>query len=498
MNRAIVMSLEGKRAIVLAPGGRFVRVPRRPEFQIGDEIELEVAEEQPGLGLRKLVRNRSFAAAIASCAAVVLLLIGFWSFRTPPVVAYVSMDVNPSVELGIDAKERVRELQALNADAEPIVAAVRYKGEDVETVTAELAEEMAARHLLNGGESEVVLASVLVRNAEKRWEAEVTEKMKRAIETAGAKAEPDASGTLEPAAGTAPEITTVSVPKEVRDEAKANGLSAGKMAFWLKAESQGHDVPLEALKHRSMKKIASSWGGVKQVLGGDADSSANGGEDWKALLEKAQDKVRQMQESRKQEPNGQAEDHKGHGGGRQDRSGKSPDPGSVKSGSWKGSSNGTGCPGWGRDRKEDNNQGRNGQARDHDRNESNGKTSANGRDSDAAVTVSGPAAATGSAGGQGNWGNGGSHSNSGRNGPGSGNTSGHSNGKTDGGNDRNNRNRGNDGNNDWNKNGRDNDNVKVNDSQKDGRSNGQKGKNDGRKEASGRDSGDDRGGDSGK
>ena len=336
MNRAVIMSLEGSRAIVLAEGGRFLRVPRQPQYEVGDEIELEPEEAAPGRR-RTIVRRRTFLVAAASCAAAVMLIASVWTFRTPPVVAYVTMDINPSLELGIDGKEKVRSLEALNADAEPIVESVSFKGKDVETVAAELAAELASRHLLSGPDSEVVLASVPMRDVSKQWEAEVTGKLKRAIEAAGtepptatapadaaetggadapatgtgpaaAQGTPGAAGEASGqagagspeagegertaaaagshAAGSAPKVTTVSVPKEVREAARQNGVSAGKMAFWLKAESEGHDVALDTLKKESLKKIAASWGGVGQVLegGGSGTSDGTSGDEWMRLL----------------------------------------------------------------------------------------------------------------------------------------------------------------------------------------------------------------------
>lgn len=301
MTRGIVMSLEGKRAVVLAPGGQFASVPRREHYRIGDEVEFDAAAADAPARRRRI---RAFSGAAAACVAACLLIAGSVWLRAPSVVAYVSLDVNPSVELGIDGKERVRVLQALNRDAEPIVAALKYKGKDVGEVAEELADELAERHLLRGGDSEVVLASVAVGKVDDAWQAEVTGKMKQAIEKAGSASAPDAIPDATPDAtpGTdtgaaarekaAPEVTTLSLPKEIREKAKANGVSAGKMAFWLKAESQGHEVSLDELKTHSLKKIAASWGGVKQVLGDGSTASGGEAEEWKKLLQQAEGKER--------------------------------------------------------------------------------------------------------------------------------------------------------------------------------------------------------------
>ncbi|CAM3823040.1 anti-sigma factor domain-containing protein [Cohnella lubricantis] len=325
MNRAVVMSLEGKKAVVLAPGGQFIRVPNRERLQVGDEIELEEGAQR--LGVRGNTRRRVWTAGSAACAAAILLLAGSLWLRPSPVVAYVSMDVNPSFELGIDSKERVVELQALNRDAEPIVAELKFKGKDVGEVAEVIAEELAERELLVGADSEVVLASVAVKKVDEQWEAEVTDKLRQAIEKAGTTEPADpADPTGEGAAAgegtavgngsqpsTAPEVTTISLPKEVREEAKENGVSAGKMAFWLKAESQGHQVSLEELKNSSMKKIAESWGGVKQVFGDSELSSSEGSSDWKNLLQNAQEIAKDKAKEKEKEEEKEKEKEKEKG-----------------------------------------------------------------------------------------------------------------------------------------------------------------------------------------
>ncbi|MBN2979996.1 anti-sigma factor domain-containing protein [Cohnella algarum] len=307
MKRAVIMSLEKKEAIALAPGGRFVRIRRRPHFRIGDEIEWESELQAADRGF--FANRKRVFASCASAAALVLLLVGLWAFRTPPVVAYVTMDVNPSVEFGLDSNENVRELHAINGDARPIVEAVAdYKGKPVAEVTARLAAELASRKLLSA-DGEVVLASVAVGKVDVDWEAEVIGEIEEAIRQAARQASEGAEQL--------PEITVVSVPEEVREEAIKSGVSAGKMAFWLKAESQGHEVPLETLRRESLKTIASDWGGVDRVLAGtgNENGSATGNEagtesesasadkekgkdEWKALVEASKAKVEEDKKQR--------------------------------------------------------------------------------------------------------------------------------------------------------------------------------------------------------
>jgi hypothetical protein len=252
MTRGTVVALNKRTAVVLMPDGQFIRVKRMAQFVVGEEIYDHTAVRSVPRIRQRLLQTGAFASVI------LLVLFGFLLFRTPPVVAYVTMDINPSIELGLDSKERVRELRAVNEDAQEIIAGMKYRGQNLESVMNELARKLVDQHILTLDDGEIVIASVPVRVVEEQWEIRVAEKMKQILTEATKRENPEQLETLD--------VTTVFLPEEVRDEAEANGVSSGKMAFWLISRSQGHELTLETLKSQSLKKIAASWGGVNKVM----------------------------------------------------------------------------------------------------------------------------------------------------------------------------------------------------------------------------------------
>lgn len=278
MNRGTIMALDNKTAVVLTPGGEFIKVRKLPGYEIGAEITFQVRRN--AAKLRRLLQGGVGAAVLLA------FFFGFWFMQPPSVVAYVSMDVNPSVEIGLDEEMNVRKLRAVNPDAEAIIAEVKFKGEDLETVMQALAARMVAAQLLTTEGSEIVIASVPVKSVAADWELKVTEKM-RAVLSEAAKPQNDGQSIVEI------EVTTISVPLEIRKLANEQGVSSGKMAFWLAAESQGHAVPIDTLKEQSLKKIAEEWGGVDEVLGDDAKRKKDA-DVWKERLHEAKNKLSSM------------------------------------------------------------------------------------------------------------------------------------------------------------------------------------------------------------
>lgn len=357
MNRGTVMEKSAGSAVVMTPDGQFVRVKASSETEIGDEISWSAQDRltaAPGF----LSRRRLRIAYAASAAVLLFLCVALWSFRAPPVVAYVSMDVNPSLEFGLDAKERVRQLRAVNEDALAIVENIPYKGEPVERVAQAVAQKLSDSKILAPGGGEVVIASVRLRTVDEEWEHQVTEKIEQALQNA-------VSAFSDPAAASGGlDIETVFLPVEVRKEAEAQGISSGKMAFLLAAESGGHQVAVDELKKESVRSVASSWGGLKKVLE-DGNIQKEDKDAWKKLLEQQKEK-RKRQEAESSASPKSSDNRKGGSNKAEDKKG-----GKGKSGNGKN------------DDKDDDkgNKGKNGKGRggkDDDEDEAKGTGSGNG------------------------------------------------------------------------------------------------------------------------
>lgn len=99
----------------------------------GTVIEME-QKANTNKGKNKALR---VCAAIAAAAAMLVMgvLIGRGSGHTPlyasDVAAIISLDVNPSVELRVDATEKVLAAEAHNADGEAVLAGMELAGTEL-------------------------------------------------------------------------------------------------------------------------------------------------------------------------------------------------------------------------------------------------------------------------------------------------------------------------------------------------------------------------------
>lgn len=107
----IVMKIEKNTAVIMKNGGEFVSLPASQSWKTGDVILLPE-------------KRRSFRPlyTAAACLALVFTLSAGSFHYYYAQTSLVSIDVNPSIELGINRFNRVVETRALNPEGEQILA----------------------------------------------------------------------------------------------------------------------------------------------------------------------------------------------------------------------------------------------------------------------------------------------------------------------------------------------------------------------------------------
>lgn len=255
MNKGVVMEVSGTSIIVMTPSGSFERIPaKNRSCEVGEEI---VYAARPAG-----IRQPAFAAVSVFVAAVVFCMMLFTgipaAFADKSVVAYVSIDINPSLELGLDKREKVRELRGLNAKGQEVVQNVSYKGKSLDEVADKLLQKAEEMELFKAGEGDIIIASTQVKETSDLTDEAITEHLKQQVLTHVVMKHPDTADKFEVAAFT--------VPAEVRETAQENGLSLGKYSVYLNAKSVGHDVKVEDLQEQSIHNLAKEAGGMTKLV----------------------------------------------------------------------------------------------------------------------------------------------------------------------------------------------------------------------------------------
>lgn len=256
------MEVGERHAIVLTDSGAFIRVPRRGRtLAVGEEIELP-APRARSLQRRTVIWSSTAAAAVALVFFLYALLPSF----TPPVsarpVAYISIDINPGVELGLDAHSRVVEARGYTEHSSEWLDGLGLVGLPLESAVGAVMEAAQQSLLKERAEADIVITSVLVDDTAPIKESELQEKARTEVDRVIREYHAEEAESYR--------VTVWSAPKEVLEEAKEAGLSAGKMTFLLKAKASGVDVTAEELKKGTIRDIAKKYED-KQLLAPDPE-----------------------------------------------------------------------------------------------------------------------------------------------------------------------------------------------------------------------------------
>ncbi len=245
MNKGVVMDVLSEReAIVLTSDGQFLKVaPQKSGFQIGEEVAYSITQ-------RSLAGKKRFGSSmrwIASIAAVFLVffigLPGYFGLNigSQEVEAYVSVDINPSVEFGINSHKKVVNVKALNAEAEELLEIIQEKtvDQDLSQAINYLILESKIRGFINEDTRVIISTTKLKENVDLN---EIEEKITEVV------AEQEKENTPI-------QITSIETSTKFREEALKNGLTAGKFAVYVTAKSSGNNVSIDEVKKESVKQM---------------------------------------------------------------------------------------------------------------------------------------------------------------------------------------------------------------------------------------------------
>ena len=210
--KAVVMEIRDGYAAVLVKGGSIERI-RDKGYKPGQEIEMP----------RKIIEFSGAFRIMTAAAAFILLFFGagITYRRNIKESAYVTVDVNPSLEYAINKKCKVLNVTALNDDAKAIAKSLQdngIKGEDLGAALESTKAELYKAGFLGEEKDNVMLVSVISDDILVRKD------LKLAAETVAS--EEDI------------EVFVVESTMSERKEAKEQGVSTGRYEVSKKAADE--------------------------------------------------------------------------------------------------------------------------------------------------------------------------------------------------------------------------------------------------------------------
>ncbi len=232
-DKGIVVKVKNSYCIVLTEDGTYHKVPvSGSNVRVGAEIEFAP------------VTWLTYVKPVLMVASILILALGFSLYQmsaTSHAVAYVSLDINPSIELEVDQNLKVLHVYSLNDGAEKMVSVLRLQGIDLYTSVSRIMAEAVRKGYLKPGQKNYVLSTVTVNNdAPDTFNYDVfTRNLETAVENKGIDIE----------------IIVLSTDMPTRNKAKNQGLSPGKLMIYQNAVASGEKLTLEQVKQNSLSNL---------------------------------------------------------------------------------------------------------------------------------------------------------------------------------------------------------------------------------------------------
>ncbi len=245
MITGMVVEIKAKTCIILTPDGQFREIPLPPGgVRLGEEISYAPRRRHP-------IWQPVMAAA---CLLILLgagLLYHGWLTRA---VAFVSMDINPSVEMVLDRREYVCEAKGLNAAGEILLSRAMVVGRPLEEAINTLLTRAVQSSYLLPSQNNVVLTTITTKNGQEPalQPGKIYQTIVESLQSTGVPAE----------------VVVETAAPEIRRQARKLGLSTGRYLIHVEGSKKGLDIGLEELKREGMASLEKKKGIViGEVLG---------------------------------------------------------------------------------------------------------------------------------------------------------------------------------------------------------------------------------------
>lgn len=228
--KGIVSKISGDKCMIITKDGEFRRVPLPPgPVRVGQEIQVSSFEWS------------AFTKYALIAASLLIAVFGVTLFRlaaqaTP--VAYVSLDINPSLEIAVDKAAKVVDISAFNQDAKPLLNNLDYQEKDVYTVLSMLLQRAIELKYVAPDRPNLVVSSVV--------EVDPQNVLLDTARLQDAVASPLKGKPLKAS------VVVYKAKKQDREAARKVNLSTGKYLFYEDERKSGAKITLEEVKEQSL------------------------------------------------------------------------------------------------------------------------------------------------------------------------------------------------------------------------------------------------------
>ncbi|MDR6226033.1 anti-sigma factor domain-containing protein [Desmospora profundinema] len=227
--------------VVLTPEGTFLKVPKRVDAEVGQEIAFEEVKK-PFLPMALPGKTAMVGGVVAAIVLLAVFLPLLWIPTDAHAETYVYIDLNTSLELGVDKNSQVVEVRAFNPAGEALIQGLDWKGVPINQMVVMVLNRAQEQGYLKPHDR-IIVSQVDKQKQDPEVSSKTLDEIKESI-------------------GGDPELTqsnvdlyTLPLPDVLKAEAEKTGLSPAKYAVWILAKRNGLDIAVDQLLELSMSEV---------------------------------------------------------------------------------------------------------------------------------------------------------------------------------------------------------------------------------------------------
>jgi hypothetical protein len=240
--KGVVCRVKSSSVVVMTPDLGFVEICRQPGMVVGQEVHFAAGD--------LVNRRRSPRLLVLAASFIMLMLVSALALprfaSDPPMYAYVSVEVNPGVELALDRHLAVVDVRTLNVDGAAVVRDLDLKERPVVEAVAEVVRVWREQGYL-GSETVrhlVVTTTVPETDDGAQLQTDLLEIVQRELEGIGGRTE----------------IFVLGGDFEIREQARKEALSTADYIIWEQARKDGYSVMREAVQAGELRAALTQEG----------------------------------------------------------------------------------------------------------------------------------------------------------------------------------------------------------------------------------------------
>lgn len=249
--RGLIFSLDKKSAVVATPQNAVYKINRTSTMYIGKEITFSDED----IINHTYYMKKYFAAAACFCLiigiAIGFLLSSSRNFSIIREYAYISMDINPSMEITIDKKQKVIKVEPLNSDAIDILSSEKFKGMKIRDAITKIYDICEDKANLDREKVYVLISGTVNPEVKEHKDNVIIKNILNELKE-----------SIQEASNSAADVVALEIEPEARTQAFEYGISPSKYAIFSEIKKNGGEISLEELKNSSAGELVKIYNDV--------------------------------------------------------------------------------------------------------------------------------------------------------------------------------------------------------------------------------------------